>query len=345
MSQSMFYHPKHVFIGKTSLGSILLRLSLLVSFVTKVSSESKAKNYMAATPNDGPSVPLSSILSLLRTEPEDHAAVVLRKAGLTGVTGAVLPGMGDPEFIGEPYLWLHRFISKKPKRADFIDDLDCPGRYVIGFTNAVHALYGGSASPGEIQELRRHFETLSREYFSFLSLGATDAELRRLLRNVEPLVDEARRLIDRWDATTVAAGVGKHQGEEFARVLAASRLHVSRRAQSALTSVMRVRVSGTAGAGTGTGAGTATPLVSVNPPARTTEPPSLPPPHLDQVGNKRARSGRSERAAARASSAGTSGTTALGGDASPPAKAPDPNRRSSQQPMSRKPQGKGGKRK
>jgi hypothetical protein len=188
---------------------------------------------------DTDSVSVAALLNLFKAKPETHASMILKKAGFT--SSAILPGMGEAEFIGEPYLWLHSFVVRRPKRSDFVDDLDCPGRYVVGFTHAVATLYGPLAAPQEMQQLRRIYESMSREYFSYLSLGGTDMEVRRLLRNVEHSVDEARALLDWWDAMAVATSIGKQQGDDFLKVMQASRLHVSRRAQVLLNSVMRVR--------------------------------------------------------------------------------------------------------
>jgi hypothetical protein len=279
----------------------------------------------------GSAVQLSSILELFRAEPEGHAGTVLKKANF--IAGSILPGMGDPEFIGEPYLWLHFFLTKKPKRSDLVDELDCPGRYVTAFVNSTSALYGGNASPLEIQELRRFFESISREYFTYHACGGTDAEFRRLMRHVEPLIDGARALIDKWDTAAVTAGVGKQHGEEFARILAASRMHVSKRAQTALASVMRVR-----GQGSTNNATVTLPKLREQREGASEGTPHLPAPTIVEGKRKRSRSGRSERAAAKLAQAGRGpsvpGVNQLtGGSASPNARKPEGDKNNAPAPV------------
>ena len=168
-------------------------------------------------------------------------AQVLRRLGLTEAEASSL-GFGDPEFVGEPYAWLLVMIRRSPQRSAFTDDLEAPGPWVVGFLNSLQLTYSSIATPAELSQVRRAFEGIAREYFAWHALGATEGDFRQLLRGVEPLVDLARSLIDRFDSARVSSVVGRAQGEEFGRAVAASRLRLSRRATTALNSVVRLRL-------------------------------------------------------------------------------------------------------
>ena len=177
-------------------------------------------------------------------EVEDVKALILRKLGVTDAT-AVSKSFLEPEFIGEPLAWLYFFLEAAPKREDFVNEFDAPGRYVVAFMNGVACCYPHSTVEDRAT-LARVFSTMATSFFAWQALGGSLSEGRRMLRDVAGMVLNARKIVDELEQTIVLTAVGKSAAESFALQAAANRLQLTRRGTTALSSVLRLRASGTA---------------------------------------------------------------------------------------------------
>ncbi len=75
-----------------------------------------------------------------------------------------------------------------------------------------HALqheYGAHADKDELVALCRVFGSLAHQYFCWVALGATENEARRSSRAMEPLVNEGRGILDKFEAKLIGASVGR----------------------------------------------------------------------------------------------------------------------------------------
>lgn len=145
----------------------------------------------------------------------------------------------DVDFLGEPWMYLYAMVHKKPARTQFIGEMGEPGPWTVGFTNALAVHYGAVASRNDLARLATHFNQIATAYFAWKALGGTDSEARRTMKNLELIINDARKLIDLWDTLQVAASFGKQKGEEFAIIQMSSRITLSKRAAASLGTVLR----------------------------------------------------------------------------------------------------------
>lgn len=173
------------------------------------------------------------VLQLATADPT-LAGQLLKRSGLANAVHA----FGDPDFLCEPYMWLHRFASEQPDRSVVEDDDGVPGRWSLAFIAAVDAMFGSIGSSEERALLRRHFEALSREYFV---QAAIPGSIPAFLRRVEPTVCEARVILDTWTSRRLVPVAGKQAADEYTRHAAAGRLALSKRDASIVASALRVK--------------------------------------------------------------------------------------------------------
>jgi len=165
---------------------------------------------------------------------------VLGKMGVTDKNQLVVSFV-DPDFLGEPWAWLGAMILLSPQRSFFLDECDSPGRWSIAFGHGLSQTYGHVAPAAEQHQCRKLYDRMSREYFAWHTLGRPDGEGLRMVRGCDEIVVQARSLIDSWDTKQIRHSVGAGAADDFARVSAASRVTLSKRAATLLGGVLKVK--------------------------------------------------------------------------------------------------------
>ena len=184
------------------------------------------------------SQPSQTLFRMVPEVPDDGMSAQIKRRIGYDITSVSLT-FDDLDLTGEPWLYLQSMVVKKPARAAFLGEMGEPGPWTVGFSNSLLVHYGTVAKPTELARMAGIYVQISTAYFSWKALGGSDSESRRTLKSLEPIMLEARKLLDVWDTAQVSREFGKQKGDEFALLQASGRIPLSKRASLSLSSVMR----------------------------------------------------------------------------------------------------------
>lgn len=163
------------------------------------------------------------------------------KCNCTVAEATVKLNFTDIDFVGEPWLWFLACMVKKPKRNEFIDEMEIVGRWSTAFNQAIQREYGRYADPADLCRLNGFFIDVAHEYFCWLALGSSETEARRTLRTVEVIVNGSRKILDLIEARIIREVAGETAATEFIRMASAGRLRLPARSALILNSSMRLK--------------------------------------------------------------------------------------------------------
>lgn len=161
---------------------------------------------------------------------DDEDAVIaflMKKASITTEPNFQLH---DVEIIAEPWTWLMALVRLKAKKGDFQGLFGSPGPYMQAFQAALHHHYGGVSSAHEQTELSKLFLRMFREYLTWSSSGRRLSELQADCFVFVDIVNNARTILDEWDARRLAK-ISNDVAKEYRKLSAITRLPLSKRAQ------------------------------------------------------------------------------------------------------------------
>jgi hypothetical protein len=148
-----------------------------------------------------------------------------------------------PSFLAEPWCWLLAMIVRKPARALFIsDELEAPGPWLVAFQNGREMEFGATASRAQIVELVRIFKDTHRSYAAWRALGCTDAEGRRMIRDLEEPFARTRRLLCALIRPRVLAATDERTATLFVTNSSAADIPLPTFFKASLSNALRVKV-------------------------------------------------------------------------------------------------------